>query len=252
MSTRFYCPDPPIDGRLRLGAGEARHLSRVCRLGAGDIVEVFDGRGSAFRSQVIAVGDDWVELTAVEPPVSDHLPPCRLTLASAVSKGDRFDWLVEKSTELGVERLIPLVTDRSVVEPGGGKLSRLRRSIIEASKQCRRNRLMILDQPIRWSDLAGSYSRFSKYIADPQGMPASRLAAIPHGQAVILAVGPEGGFTASERELADRTGWLAISLSVNTLRIETAGLAGCAALYTRGGVERTTEMTETIKLVALD
>jgi len=199
----------------------------------GDVVELFDGRGGATRSEVIAVGDDWVELTGVGPPLPGRLPPCRLTLASAVSKGDRFDWLVEKATELGVERLIPILTDRSVVEPGSGKLSRLGRSIIEASKQCRRNRLMVLDPPMRWSDLARSCPGLGKFIADPAGLPASRVAAIPHGQAVILAVGPEGGFTASERDLADQTGWVAISLSVNTLRIETAGLAGCAALFTR-------------------
>jgi len=232
VSARFYCPDPPVDGRQRLGAGEARHLSRVCRLGLGDVVEVFDGRGYATRSEVIAAGDDWVELTAVGSPLPERQPPCRLTLASAVSKGDRFDWLVEKATELGVERLIPMVTDRSVVEPGGGKLSRLRRSIIEASKQCRRNRLMILDSPMRWSDLAGACPGFWKFVADPAGLPASGVASIPHGQSVILAVGPEGGFTALERLLADKLGWLSISLSVNTLRIETAGLAGCAALFT--------------------
>lgn len=232
MSARFYCPDPPSNGRQRLEAGEARHLSRVCRLGVGDVVEVFDGRGWATRSEVIAIGDDWVELAAVGAALPGPLPPIRLTLASAVSKGDRFDWLVEKATELGVERMIPIVTDRSVVEPGSGKLSRLRRSIIEASKQCRRDRLMVLDPPMRWSDLAGSHPESTKFIADPAGLPASRIAAIAHGQIVILAVGPEGGFTASERQLADQTGWVAVNLSVYTLRIETAGLAGCAALFT--------------------
>jgi 16S rRNA (uracil1498-N3)-methyltransferase len=199
----------------------------------GDVVELFDGRGCATRSEVIAIGDDWVELTVVGAALPGPLPPCRLTLAPAVSKGDRFDWLVEKATELGVERLIPILTDRSVVEPGSGKLSRLRRSIVEASKQCRRNRLMVLDPPMRWSDLARACPGSAKFIADPAGLPASRVAAIPHGHTVILAVGPEGGFTASERQLADEAGWVAINLGVYTLRIETAGLAGCAALFTR-------------------
>jgi 16S rRNA (uracil1498-N3)-methyltransferase len=232
VSARFYCPDLPVDGRQRLEGSEARHLSRVCRLGVGDVVEVFDGRGHATRSEVVAVGADWVELNA-GALLSGCLPPCRLTLASAVSKGDRFDWLVEKATELGVERLIPLLCDRSVVEPRSGKLSRLRRSIIEASKQCRRDRLMVLDPPMRWSELAGSSPKFTKFVADPAGVTASRVAAIPHGQSVILAVGPEGGFTVAERQLADQNGWAAISLSVNRLRIETAAIAGCSALFTR-------------------
>jgi 16S rRNA (uracil1498-N3)-methyltransferase len=199
----------------------------------GDVVEVFDGVGHATRSKVIALGDDWAELSAIGSPLPERLAPAKLTLASAVCKGDRFDWLVEKATELGVERLIPIVTDRSVVAPGSGKLLRWRRTIVEASKQCRRNRLMVLEAPVRWSDLAGSCSDSHKFIADPSGTPASRVARIPCGQTVILAVGPEGGFTAEERALAEGSGWLAINLSVHTLRIETAGLAGCAALFTQ-------------------
>jgi 16S rRNA (uracil1498-N3)-methyltransferase len=144
-----------------------------------------------------------------------------LTLATAVPKGDRFDWLVEKATELGVERLIPLVTDRSVVEPRGSKLSRLRRLIIESSKQCRRDRLMVLDDPL----------------ADPEGCPPGRWPPLERGRSLALAVGPEGGFTTEERALADQAGWRPINLSVHTLRIETAGLAGCAALLALGSGE---------------
>jgi 16S rRNA (uracil1498-N3)-methyltransferase len=233
VPARFYCPDPPDDGRLRLGPDEASHLNRVCRLDVGDVVEVFDGRGYATRSRVIALDKNRVELTAVGPPLPERVAPCRLTLASAVSKGDRFDWLVEKATELGVERLIPLMTARSVVEPGSGKLSRLRRTIIEASKQCGRNRLMVLDSPMRWPELIASCRDARRFIADPSGSRVSRVAAIRLGEAVILAVGPEGGFTAAERAMAVESGWYSINFSVNTLRIETAGLVGCAILSAR-------------------
>ena len=77
MSTRFYCPDPPTEGRLRLGADEARHLSRVCRLGVGDFVEVFDGRGLAMRSEVVAVGADWVELMIAASTITGAFVPLR-------------------------------------------------------------------------------------------------------------------------------------------------------------------------------
>ena len=233
MSTRFYCPDPPSEGRQRLEADEARHLSRVCRLGVGDFVEVFDGRGLATRSEVVAVGDDWVELMIAGPPLPERPSPFALTLATAVPKGDRFDWLVEKATELGVDRLIPIVTERSVVEPGTSKLSRLRRSIIEASKQCGRNRLMVLESPVRWEPLIGSWHESLKFLADPEGSPARRGLTISPGGSAILAIGPEGGFTPRERDLALQAGWSPITLSVNTLRIETAALAGCAVLFTR-------------------
>jgi 16S rRNA (uracil1498-N3)-methyltransferase len=233
VSLRFYCSDPPIDGRQRLGAGEAKHLSRVCRLGVGDVVEVFDGQGGATRSEVIGLGDDWVDLIVVGTPPGERLSPFPLTLASAVPKGDRFDWLVEKATELGVERLIPIVTEHSVVEPGGAKLARLRRSIIEASKQCGRNRLMVLEAPVRWSNLAKSAAGSLKFLADRDGRPAQRVAIIRRSEAVILAVGPEGGFSASERAAAERAGWSRMCLSAHTLRIETACLAGCATLFAR-------------------
>ena len=233
MPARFYCPDPSSDGVYRLKAGEAKHLSRVCRFGVGDEVEIFDGRGGATRAKVIALGNDWVDLIAVGAPIPDRLPPFPLVLASAVPKADRFDWLVEKATELGVERLIPLICDRSVVEPGGSKISRLERTIIEASKQCRRARLMVLEPPERWSQVAESAPVSLKFLADPEGLPANQIQTILSGQPVILAVGPEGGFTKAERELADRLGWLGIDLGVNTLRVETAGLAGCAALFTK-------------------
>jgi 16S rRNA (uracil1498-N3)-methyltransferase len=217
----------------RLKAGEARHLSRVCRLGAGDEVEIFDGRGGATRAKVIALGVDRVDLIAVGAPIPERVPPFPLVLASAVPKADRFDWLVEKATELGVERLIPLICERSVVEPGSRKISRLERTIIEASKQCRRSRLMVLEPPVRWPLVAESVPQSLKFFADMAGVPTNLVERIPTGQPVILAIGPEGGFTEAERELAGRTGWLGIELGVNTLRIETAGLAGCAALFTR-------------------
>ena len=233
MPARFYCPDPPNDGVFRLKAGEAKHLSRVCRLGVGDEVELFDGRGGARLSKIVAVGNDWVDLAAVGEPIEERVPPFPLVLASAAPKADRFDWLVEKATELGVERVIPLTSDRSVVEPGGTKISRLQRTIVEASKQCGRTRLMVLDSPLRWSVVAASFPHSRRFLADPHGAPPDQIEAIPRGQPVILAVGPEGGFTPAERELGGRAGWLPINLGVHTLRIETAALIGCAALFTR-------------------
>ncbi len=233
MPARFYCPDPPRDGRLQLNPDESRHLTRVCRLGPGDRVEIFDGRGSFASAMVIAASTAGVELQIDGEIRAEAPPPFSLTLASAVPKGDRFDWLVEKATELGVDRLIPLVTERSVVDPRGSKLGRLRRSIVEASKQCRRARLMELAEPLEWSRLVNGFPTSTRFLADPEGRPSGQWPATPRGACVVLAVGPEGGLTPAEMELARLAGWLAIRLSVNTLRIETAGLAGSAALLTR-------------------
>ncbi|MGP0064735.1 MAG: RsmE family RNA methyltransferase [Isosphaeraceae bacterium] len=233
MPARFFCPDPPHDGRWFLNADESRHLTRVCRLGVGDRVEIFDGRGSVALGQILAVSSASVELGVDEGWLAEVPTPVSLTLATAVPKGDRFDWLIEKATEIGVERLVPLITDRSVVAPRGSKLDRLRRSIIEASKQCRRARLMLLDDPMEWTDLLGAFPGSMRFLADPQGNPPQHWATIPRGGSVVLAVGPEGGFSSSEFDLARDSGWLAIRFSSHMLRIETAGLAGCAALLSR-------------------
>jgi 16S rRNA (uracil1498-N3)-methyltransferase len=154
-------------------------------------------------------------------------------LATAVPKGDRFDWLIEKATELGVERVIPIVTERSVVDPGTTKLERLRRAIIEASKQCGRNRLMVLSPPIPWDQMAATATGTCKFLADRGGAPLAQFPAIDRGTSVTLAVGPEGGFTPAEQQVGAHHGWHAVNLGVHTLRIETAGLAGAAALLAR-------------------
>ena len=232
VSSRFYCPDSPQEGRLRLSPEEARHLTRVCRLGEGDRVEVFDGRGFASTARVVAVRLDCAELSLEGEPLLERRAPCSLTLATSVPKRDRFDWLIEKTTELGVDRLIPMITERSVVDPRGTKLDRLRRAIIEASKQCRRSRLMVLDEPMAWTTLVSTFPESLRVLADANGDPPSRWPPFSRGATIVLAVGPEGGLTSPELELADRFGWKTMQFSVNTLRIETAGLAGCAALFT--------------------
>jgi 16S rRNA (uracil1498-N3)-methyltransferase len=229
VADRFYCPDPPVGGRLALEGDEARHLARVRRVGPGEVVEVFDGRGSATKAEVVAVGRDRVELVAVGDPLPDRSAPIRLTLATAVPKGERFDWLVEKATELGVSRLVPIVAERSVVDPRAAKLDRLRRVIVEASKQCGRNRLMELDPPSPWPAVMSDRRDPVRLLAHPSGLPARDWPVVP-GASATLAVGPEGGFTGEEVEAALAEGWRAVGLGATLLRVETAGLAVCAML----------------------
>ena len=230
MLDRFYCPDSPVDGRVVLDGDEARHLIRVRRVARGECVEIFDGRGSAFRAEVADLGRDRVELTVLGPAVSIREPRCTLTLATAVPKGERFDWLVEKATELGVARLTPIVTERSVVDPRSAKLDRLRRVIVEASKQCRRDRLMDLDSPTPWSSLVEQARQPVRLIAHPGASGIAGMALRLGGQAVILAIGPEGGFTSTEVDHAIAHDWQAVGLGATVLRVETAALAASAIL----------------------
>jgi 16S rRNA (uracil1498-N3)-methyltransferase len=237
LADRFYCPAPPVDGRLILEGDEARHLIRVRRVEQGETVELFDGRGTAYRAEVSALGRDRVDLTILGFAPSGRRAACRLTLASAVPKGDRFDWLVEKATELGVARLIPLVTERSVVDPRSAKLDRLRRVVIEAAKQCHRDVLMDLDPPTPWARLVSSVAMGVKLLAHPGGMPAAS-SGVARGSSAILAIGPEGGFTDGEVERAVGAGWRTVDLGPTILRVETAGLAGCSTLLALGEADR--------------
>jgi 16S rRNA (uracil1498-N3)-methyltransferase len=230
VADRFYCPDAPVDGLATLEGDEARHLARVRRVAAGECVELFDGKGRAFRAEVATLGRDRVGLRVLGPSPSLAPPACSLTLATAVPKGDRFDWLVEKATELGVARLVPLVTARSVVDPRGSKLDRLRRAVVESAKQCRRDSLMELAPPSPWASSVRDPSTPHRFLADPSGDPISSIARPPRGSSAILAIGPEGGFAPEEVAEAIALGWRPVALAAYTLRIETAALAGSATL----------------------
>jgi 16S rRNA (uracil1498-N3)-methyltransferase len=231
MSRRFFINGPLQPGRLRLSGAEVHHLANVLRLDAGETVTLFDGSGIEAAAEVTGRGNDAVELMVRDIRVSNTEAVVPVVLAAAVPKGDRFGWLIEKATELGVQRFVPLVTERSVVLPGEGKMVKLRRTIVEASKQCGRNRLMELDSPSPWREfVAREMTGRQCRVAHPSGQPFEWHSADAAGP-LVLAVGPEGGFTEAELELALAAGARLVSLGPRVLRIETAALA-LAALVT--------------------
>ena len=232
MSRRFYCPAPPVDGRYRLDADESKHLTRVSRHGVGDLVELFDGRGGATEARVVVASKGEVVLEAVGEPLPERSPDVTVEIATAVPKGDRFDWLLEKAVEIGVSRVVPLLTARSVVDPRGSKLDRLRRTIVEASKQSGRSRLMELSDP---EDLAAYLGREGglRLIADPSGVDFDAWPTIPSGATVRLVVGPEGGLSDEETALGAGLGWTPVRIAAPILRIETAALVGAASILAR-------------------
>lgn len=228
MSQRYYLTSPPIGDQAKLDGDEARHLTRVMRARAGDSLEVFDGQGHWWPATVSGINRGTVTLAlgdrASEP--ADCGP--RLTLAVALPKGDRQKWLVEKLTELGVDRLVPLQTARGVAEPTPAALERLRRGVIEACKQCSRCRLLEIAAPGTLASLAATFPQSRRLIADPGGPP---LAAVSNSASedLLVAVGPEGGFTAEEIAAAEAVGFTPVSLGRHILRIETAAIAIAAA-----------------------
>jgi 16S rRNA (uracil1498-N3)-methyltransferase len=237
LADRFYCPGPWVDGRAMLIGDEAKHLSRVRRVGVGERVELFDGQGRIAEAEVAEIGRDRVDLAILTEGPGGRELNGRLILATAVPKGERFDWLVEKATELGVTQLVPILTERSVVDPRAGKLERLRRLIVEACKQSGRSRLMELEEPLGWDEWLrlGNVGVETRLVAHPGG---GRIPEVKEGFNVTIAIGPEGGFTDAEIAAAEQAGYQGIGLGPTILRVETAALAACAGLLAnldRGG-----------------
>jgi len=232
MPHRFYLPELSETGIATLEGLEAHHLIHVLRAKAGEAVELFNGSGLVATAEIMVVRKRDAELRILDAR-RDPAPSRQVILGTAVPKGDRFDWLIEKATELGVARLIPLVTSRSIVDPRDSKLDKLRQTVIAACKQSGRNHLMEVSPVTAWSDFCQrEFPNHSSFIAHPHpGASTISVSLVVDHSRIVFAVGPEGGFTDDEVALAVKCGATPISLGPHILRIETAGLAlaACAA-----------------------
>ena len=237
MSQRFFVETPITGHTATLIEAEAHHLLHVMRAKAGTEVILFDGTGCEFTAKVGKLGRQTIELAVLHRAEVSRELARPVTLAVALPKGDRQKWLVEKATELGVTRLIPLKTERGVAQPVDQAIVRLRRSVIEASKQCGRNVLMEITEPVAWPVLGAREEAQGRMrvIAHP-GSESLNKVGVPGWQAqrspqsefaggMIAAVGPEGGFSPAEVELAQSNNWQCIGLGQSILRVETAALA---------------------------
>ena len=193
---------------------------------AGDEVTLFDGCGAEFTARITRTGRSVVELVVLARHEICRELTTALTLGVALPKGDRQRWLIEKAVELGVMCLVPLLTKRGVAEPGPTALARLSRYVIEASKQCGRNRLLEIAAPLRFDEYCRQVDPAAcRLLADvgADAVPLARLPSFDASRGVWLAVGPEGGFT--DEEIAAAADWRRVSLGPRVLRIEPAAVA---------------------------
>jgi len=231
MSERFFLATPPQGQSALLEGDEARHLARVLRAKVGDAVTLFDGRGRAWEAHVANLGRDRVTLDLGAALPATPPPAVPVTLAVALPKGDRQKWMVEKLTELGVARLVPLITTRGVAEATDAARIRLERGVIEACKQCGRDTLMEIGPATPLADLlAAPPSGTRTLLADPHGRPPEAILAAGPTGAIVVLVGPEGGFTAEEVTVAEAAGCERVTFGRHILRIETAAIAAAARL----------------------
>ncbi len=229
MSQRFYV-ETPIQGDVaELHSTEAQHALRVMRCRVGDHVILFDDSGAEFPSKISRIDRSSVQLDVLERRIVDRELACALTIGVALPKGDRQRWLIEKTVELGVARLVPLVTERGVAQPSDKALDRLRRAVVEASKQCGRNRLMRIAEPMSVAAFCESVQSASlRLLATLDGQPWPNT--VCGATEIASCIGPEGGFTEGEREHALAEQWTPIALGRRILRIETAAIAVASAV----------------------
>ena len=263
---RCYCPDLPDTGIIALPPEEAHHAGSVLRLQVGESLVLFDGAGREAQARVSSASKKTVEVEIESVAEVNRESKRRLTIAIALPKGDRQKWLIEKCVELGVAQILPLDVERSVAKAEKQVVQRLERQVIEASKQCRRNTLMKILDPMKWSEFLNQADKlrvascelrdtlengiessqrpvkeptqikivsnsYLKLIAHPGGISVQdALAKVGEEGDVLAAIGPEGGFTDEECASAVDSGFKQLSLGARILRIETAAISLAAQI----------------------
>lgn len=231
---RFHLPPESWHADAILTGDEARHLSQVLRMKVGDSIMVFDGFGRRAAARILGVSRDRVPLQ-----LGEILPSCvalpSITLAQAIPKGKNMDLIVQKSVELGIASIQPLVTRNTVVQPGDGKSEKWRRNALEACKQCGQDTLPVIADPLPFDRWLATQSNIPglKLIASlaPGALPLREtLRLSPGTRAVTLLIGPEGDFTPQETTAALGAGFLPVTLGSIVLRVETATLFCLSAL----------------------
>ncbi len=243
MPPRFYVEAAlAADADLELPDPVVRHV-QVLRLAPGDAITLFDGHGGSHAATLVEIGKRHAVARVGTHDRAEAESPFRVTLAQGLAGGDKMDWLIEKSVELGVAAIQPLQAGRSVVRLSGERAARRQahwQALVEAAcEQCGRNRLPVVS-PVANLDawlagMAGAADAGARLLVSPRAEASLPAFAVEHRQALLahgvtLLIGPEGGLAPDEEDAALRAGFTAVSLGPRILRTETAGLACLAAL----------------------
>jgi 16S rRNA (uracil1498-N3)-methyltransferase len=236
MARRRFLVDQLHDNTAEIRGDDAHHLARVLRAEPGRQYEISDGT-CVYLAEVSAVEKDRVSFRLIEaldtPPA-----PVRLTLVAALIKFDRFEWLVEKATELGAAAIVPVNAARSekgLLEAAGKRAVRWRRIAHESSQQARRVRPPEIKEPQELGAVLAALSGDGYFLEEKPGAPPLLAVLPPAGKrqgsnSIALATGPEGGWTDAERSAAATSGWTSVSLGPLILRAETAAVAAAGLL----------------------
>jgi 16S rRNA (uracil1498-N3)-methyltransferase len=252
--TRVYVETPLIPGSMvELPPDTASHLARVLRARSGDSLILFNGDGREFDGAIEAVRGSRVSASVGHSRLVDRESPLAITLVQCVPRGDRMDFVVQKATELGVARIVPVLSQRSVVrlDPGQAesKANHWRAVAVSACEQCGRTRLPAIEAARPLLDYLGDSTACAgpRLVFEPQSGPQPAAATSPGAAATNpgaavgaivdaeIAIGPEGGFAADELEAFRVVGFSRVALGPRVLRAETAAIAAVVWLQARFG-----------------
>jgi len=241
-SKRFFINSAEIEGEvIQLTGEEHYHLSRVVRIRRGAMVDLFDEKGCCYRACVEHTGRERTRLRLIEEN-EPEIPRLRIVLAQSIIKSRKMETALQKGTELGVTTFIPIVTHRSVIEPGlnSGKIARWQRILREAMKQSGRSDPPEIKPVVQLSDFLETGGYGDKILLwERKGKPLKEIlqARSEAGEkttddpdSVVVLVGPEGGWTEEEYQRIMNHGYTAVTLGRNVLRSETAAIAGVAMI----------------------
>lgn len=238
MNPRFFCPDgllPASD--MPLPAAVAHHAERVLRLAVGDPVTLFDGQGGECAASILAFGRE--ALARLGPRLAIECEsPLQITLVQALASGDKMDWIVQKAVELGVAAVQPVAAERSVLKLAGERadkrVAHWQQVAVAACEQSGRNRVPVVGEILPLAKYLARPFDGTRLILAPGADGALARKARPDRPVAIL-IGPEGGWSPAELDLAARAGCAPLALGPRVLRTETAGLAALAAMQTMWG-----------------
>lgn len=219
----------------------AGHLLRVLRLGVGDACVLFNGDGFDYPARIISAGKRDASVELGEPHAPGNESPLRIVLLQAVARGEKMDWIVQKATELGVDGIVPVLSERSEVKLDGQRadkrIAHWRSVAAAACEQSGRARLPSIEPPQSLPDALRALPQSDCWLVLQPDADASALSelTLAADARVTVAIGPEGGWSARDLQVLGEAGFDGLRLGPRVLRTETAGIAVIAALHARFG-----------------
>jgi 16S rRNA (uracil1498-N3)-methyltransferase len=232
---RVFVPSERLTGQRVVLDGEPhRHLAKVLRVEPGQVVLVFDGGGTEIEARVLAVGARTIELELGERRAV-ALAPVTITLLQGVPKGDRMDLIVQKATELGVSRIVPVLAQRAVARPSASRARRWQTIAQEAARQSGRADVPEVTPPIALPEAVAEVREGTRLVLWEEEHGRPLRSALQGDARIALLVGPEGGLSVEEVVEARTHGFLPVGLGPRILRVETAAIVAVALVQAASG-----------------